>query len=236
MQTKPIPKTVILLPILNERENLPYIFESVSKFNQFDWLFLEGGSQDKSREYLEERIKSCTNASLYTRKLAPGIGEAYKAGFQHAIDQSYETVFQMDADGSHDLSTVPAMLERMETVDAVFGSRFLPGSLFLGSPWWRKQVSHFGCLVWRSILNVSVSDVTGGFNCYRVRKLQTLPFHAFHSGYPFQAELKTNWVRAGFSFVEFPIHFAKRSAGKSKFKVNQIWEGVKVGYQLYRSN
>ena len=64
-----------------------------------------------------------------------------------------------------------------------------------------------------------MTDLTGGFNCYSRKVLETINLDKISSyGYSFQIELKAKTTYRGFKFKEVPIIFRDRSLGTTKMK------------------
>lgn len=64
-----------------------------------------------------------------------GYGNGLQLGYKYALNHGYRYVIQMDADGQHDPSNIPAIYEKLTTKDAdghcpdiVLGSRFIKGA------------------------------------------------------------------------------------------------------------
>jgi dolichol-phosphate mannosyltransferase len=160
-----------------------------------------------------------------------GLGPAYLAGFSYALERGAEAVGQMDADFSHPLEKIPALLEALQSCDVAMGSRYVPGgSVDERWPRWRKALSAFGNFYARTILGFPIRDATGGFRIWRRETLLGLPLQNIRtSGYSFQVELAYLTYLLGFSFRELPIHFADRRWGQSKMSLNiQVEAAVRV--------
>jgi dolichol-phosphate mannosyltransferase len=110
------------------------------------------------------------------------------------------------------------MASALEGVDAVIGSRYVPGGKLDESwPFWRKALSGFGNFYARIILNLPVRDATGGFRLWRRETLRRMPLERVKSnGYVFQVEMAYVASLLGFRFKEIPIYFADRRWGESK--------------------
>jgi dolichol-phosphate mannosyltransferase len=147
-----------------------------------------------------------------------GLGTAYVAGFQRALQSGAEAVAQMDADFSHPPQMLPVLLETLQTCDVASGSRYVPGGgVDRRWPLWRKALSMFGNIYARLILGLPVRDATGGFRLWRCQTLQALPLDRVRSnGYAFQVEMAYLAYRLGFRFKEVPIYFTDRRWGQSK--------------------
>jgi dolichol-phosphate mannosyltransferase len=147
-----------------------------------------------------------------------GLGTAYLAGFNHVIRQGAETIVQMDADFSHSPAYLPGFLEGLRGADVVVGSRYIPGGC-LDDRWSlpRQALSRFGNVYARTILGMSLHDVTGGFRVWKRATLTAMPLDRIQSnGYVFQVEMAYVASRLGFRFLEMPIYFEDRRIGQSK--------------------
>jgi dolichol-phosphate mannosyltransferase len=101
--------------------------------------------------------------------------------------------------------------------DFVIGSRYVPDGGTLNWGVGRRILSKFGSLYSRLILGVRIADFTGGFNGWSAEVLREIGLDSIKSnGYSFQIELKYRAHKLGFKYVEFPIVFDERRAGKSK--------------------
>jgi dolichol-phosphate mannosyltransferase len=155
---------------------------------------------------------------LIEREGKLGLGTAYITGFKYALEQGAETIAQMDADFSHSPSSLPKFMEELETADAVFGSRYIPGGR-LDERWGigRVLLSWFGNVYARTILRLQVKDTTGGFRMWRHETLAGMPLDNIRSnGYVFQVEMAYVAQKLGYTLKEFPIYFEDRRIGQSK--------------------
>jgi len=119
------------------------------------------------------------------------------------------------------------MLRLAREADFVIGSRYIPegGTLNWGAG--RQMVSRFASSYSRLILGVDISDFTGGFNGWSDRVLRSIGLETLRSdGYSFQIELKYRARMLGFGFIEFPIVFDERRAGRSKMSAAIAFEAV----------
>jgi dolichol-phosphate mannosyltransferase len=162
------------------------------------------------------------------RERKDGLGPAYLAGFRRALADGAELILEMDCDFSHSPADVPRLVEAAEAgADLVLGSRYASGGSIgnWGLP--RRIVSAGGSWYARLLLGVKVSDLTGGFKCYRRRVLETIDLDAIGSkGYAFQIETTYRALRAGFQVAEIPIHFVDREEGGSKMSKTIVVEAV----------
>ncbi len=146
-----------------------------------------------------------------------GLGQAYLAGFAHALAAGAELVIEMDADFSHDPRYLPALIAAADHADLVLGSRYVDGGGVRDWGLMRRLISRGGGIYARLILGVDVRDLTGGFKCIRREVLEAIDLATVRAeGYVFQIEVTYRALLAGFTVREIPIVFADRTAGKSK--------------------
>ncbi|MGB9591542.1 MAG: glycosyltransferase, partial [Candidatus Kryptoniota bacterium] len=135
-----------------------------------------------------------------------------------ALEQGAQAIAQMDADFSHPPEKLIEMEHALDTADVAMGSRYVAGGgVDKRWPIWRKGLSAFGNLYARTILGLSIHDVTGGFRMWRREALLTMPLGQVRSnGYAFQVEMAYIAYRLGLRICEIPFYFADRRWGKSK--------------------
>ena len=99
------------------------------------------------------------------REAKQGLGRAYVDGFCNVSARGAEVVVQMDADFSHPVRFLPALLAPIVEgrADMVLGSRYVPGGVI---PRWnpmRRFISKGGGRFARIVLRLPYRDLTGGF-------------------------------------------------------------------------
>ncbi len=217
-------KTTIVVPTYNESENIRALTDALLKIPDIHILFVDDNSPDGTGD-MAEVLKSETNGrvDVMHRPGKMGLGSAYIQGFQYAMNNGADVVGQMDADFSHPIEKIPEMLSLLPGCDFVIGSRYTKGgSLDERWPFWRKFLSGFGNFYARTILGLSIKDVTAGFKLWKKETLQGMPLERVRSnGYIFQVEMCYVATKLGYHAKETPIHFADRRWGTSKmsFKI-----------------
>jgi len=123
---------------------------------------------------------------------------------------------EMDADFSHDPKYIPKFIEEMKNVDVAIGSRYVGGHI-INRDIYRNVISKLANIYNRTILGLSIRDVSSGFKCYKREVIEALPFDKFLSkGYSIGAETLYRVKKLGFSMKEIPIIFKNREVGESK--------------------
>ncbi|MEO8706526.1 MAG: polyprenol monophosphomannose synthase [Kofleriaceae bacterium] len=212
-------QSLIVVPTYNEVDNVRGIAERLlAALPGTDLLFVDDNSPDGTGALLDELAAGEPRLHVMHRAGKLGLGTAYIEGFTWGLARSYQYLFEMDADGSHDPIYLPTMLALAEDgADLVVGSRYVPGG---GTANWgigRKIISRGGGLYARTILGVDVRDLTAGFVCWRRAALEAIDLQTITSnGYSFQIEMKYRALNRGLRIVETPIVFVDRRVGQSK--------------------
>jgi dolichol-phosphate mannosyltransferase len=222
-------RAVICLPTYDERENLEPIVAAIhAAVPQVDVLVIDDNSPDGTGELADSLAARDPRVKVLHRPGKQGLGKAYLAGFQWALERGYDLVLEMDADFSHDPRYLPALLDKAREVDLALGSRYVPGGGTVNWGLGRKIISRGGSLYARLILGIGVRDLTGGFKCFRRAVLEALDLPTVEcSGYAFQIELTYRALCKGFSVAEVPIVFADRRVGHSKMSKRIVLEAMR---------
>lgn len=227
-------KVLVIIPTYNEIENIEKIIEAIFVENrELEILIVDDGSTDGTLEIAHHLTRESERVHLLSRDRKMGLGSAYIAGFQYALKEGYEAVFEMDADFSHDPKDLKRFLEKIEGCDLVVGSRYLNGVSVVNWPMSRLLLSYFANIYARIVTGVPILDLTGGFKCYRRRVLESIDLDRIHSdGYGFQIEMDVKAFRKGFRVIEMPIVFVERRAGTSKMSRHIVWEAFWLVWRL----
>ena len=222
---------IVIIPTYNEIENIQAIIEKVLSLEPvFDILIVDDGSPDGTADC----VKNLQNAHperihLLERKGKLGLGTAYIAGFKYALSKSYEYIFEMDADFSHNPDDLVRLYHACANDGAFMsiGSRYINGVNVVNWPIGRVLMSYFAGIYVRFITGMPVQDATAGFVCYRRKVLETIPLDEIKFiGYAFQVEMKFTTWKYGFQMTEVPIIFTDRTKGESKMSANIFKEAI----------
>jgi dolichol-phosphate mannosyltransferase len=219
---------VICIPTYNEQENIDRIVPAVlDRAPAANVLVVDDNSPDGTGEIADALAARDRRVKVLHRAGKEGLGKAYLAAFEWALSGSYDVIVEFDADFSHDPAYLPEMFERLKTADVVVGSRRVPGG---GVENWgahRRLLSWGGSVYAKTVLQVPISDLTGGFNGFHRRCLETIDYSSIRStGYAFQIETKYRCIKKGLKVVEIPILFPDRIRGTSKMSTNIMLEAM----------
>ncbi len=230
-------RAVICLPTYNEIGNLRPMVEAIrAVVPAVDVLVIDDNSPDGTGRPADELAAADAQVHVLHRAGKEGLGKAYLAGFAWALARGCGLVMEMDCDFSHDPKYLPGMLAAAGEADLVLGSRYVEGGGTVNWGLGRKLISRGGSLYARTILGLSVRDLTGGFKCFRREVLEGIDLASVEcTGYAFQIELTYRAVRKGFRVRELPIVFADRRVGHSKMSRRIVLEAIRKVWSIRRS-
>ncbi|HYI15007.1 MAG TPA: polyprenol monophosphomannose synthase [Thermomicrobiales bacterium] len=226
--TSEITRALVVMPTYCERQNVMQLIPAILVHDGIDVLVVDDGSPDGTAGAVRELVAEHQGrVHLIERDGKLGLGTAYLTGFRWALARDYTHVIEMDADFSHHPAALPRLLQASRYADLVIGSRYIPGGRTVNWPAHRKLISRGGSLYARSVLNLPVRDLTGGFKCFRRFVLESIDLDSVDStGYAFQIELTYRAANQGFRVAEIPITFAERLHGQSKMDRSIVFEAV----------
>jgi dolichol-phosphate mannosyltransferase len=219
---------LVVIPTYNERENLGTIVGRLhAAVPTAHVLVVDDGSPDGTGELADKLAADDERVHVMHRTEKAGLGAAYVAGFEWALERDYGVIVEMDADGSHAPEDLPRMLDALPNADLVIGSRYVSGGKTVNWPKRRWLLSKGANVYANLALGAKVNDITAGFRAYRREVLEKLKLRTVASaGYCFQIDLAWRTLEAGFTIVEVPITFTEREIGESKMSGAIVQEAL----------
>ena len=229
---------LIIIPTYNERDNLPQLIKRINaQPAEADVLVVDDNSPDGTGRLADEIAAVNPTVNVLHRQEKNGLGRAYIAGFQWALERHYEFVFEMDGDFSHNPADVPAFLDVAKNADLVIGSRYWNGIRVINWPLNRLVLSLGAAQYVKIITGMPFTDPTGGYKCFRRAALQAVDLDGVRSnGYSFQIEMTHKIWRQGLRVAEVPIIFTDRFQGTSKMSRKIVWEALAMVWRLWFQN
>ena len=225
---------LVCVPTYNERANLPLIVPAIlAQDPRLEVLVIDDGSPDGTGDLADELAAADPRVHVLHRSAKQGLGRAYLAGFEWALERGYDFIFEMDADFSHDPAFLPRFIEAIRSADIVIGSRYKQGVNVINWPISRLLLSLGANQYARIVTGLPITDSTGGFKCFRRKVLEAIDFSRVRSnGYAFQIEMSYRAWRKGFTLVEIPIVFTDRVEGHSKMSRRIVREAIWMVWSL----
>ena len=121
-------KTLIIIPTLNEKDNIKKIFSKIKNLNYFlNILFVDDNSNDGTQEEILNLAQKKFVNYIFRKKR--GIGSAHRDGIKWAIKKNFDFCVTIDADGAHNPSLILKMLKiikkKPNNIHIVNTNRFL---------------------------------------------------------------------------------------------------------------
>src|SRR5262245_9231234 len=225
----PLGRVVMVVPTYNEADNLAWIVGRLRTVHpDVHVLVVDDNSPDGTGKLAEEIAAADDHVMVVHRNEKGGLGAAYKHGFRIALDEGFDVIGEMDADGSHQPEQLHLLLDALREADLVIGSRWVPGGSVVNWPLRRELPSRGGNRYVRLLLGVRVRDATAGYRLFRRATLEAIDLDAVEStGYVFQTDMVVRCLRAGLRVREVPIEFVERVRGDSKMSGHVAVESLR---------
>ena len=174
-------KILVAIPTYNEKDNIGRMINSVLSLNESDsaiksnhsisLLIIDDNSPDGTRRIVKEFMEKQKNGGgesgrlfLIEREKKMGLGTAYTAAFNFAVEKGYDYVLTMDCDFSHNPEEISGFVSLMETEKCgmIAGSRYSGGIRIINWSMKRLLISYFANIYAKLVTGVKISDLTGG--------------------------------------------------------------------------
>jgi dolichol-phosphate mannosyltransferase len=215
MESHAVEAATVLIPTLNEVENIDLLMErilSATKGQAFriEIMVVDGGSKDGT----QAKVNHWRQRAPVRLVESDGKGGLSGDILQGAAMAQTDVVVVMDADLSHPPEALPSLIRPVldGTHDMAIGSRYIPGGRIPGWPWSRRMVSKTATLLAWPL--VSISDPMSGFFAVRRERLLSLGKEA--TGFKIALEIAARGDDS-LRVIEVPITFIDRKHGTSKF-------------------
>ncbi|MBV19475.1 MAG: glycosyltransferase [Cytophagia bacterium] len=207
----------IIVPVFEEQDSLNQLYSEIKKNvnDKYNWelIFVNDGSKDKSKQIILDLIDSDSNVKLIDFLTNKGKSEALNAGFQKCIG---DIVITLDADLQDDPDEIEKFISEVKKTNG------------LVSGWKKNRLDSFSKRIQSKIFN------------YVLRLLTSINIHDFNCGfkaYPFEAVKLMNIYGGlhrfmpilvknnGFKVSEIVVNHRKREYGDSKYTKSRIFHG-----------
>jgi len=201
-------RILIVMPAYNESASVGGVVKEVfAKLPDVSVLVVDDGSVDGTA-----RAARLAGAEVAVLPFNLGVGGAMRTGFRYALENDFEVVVQIDADGQHDPSAVPALIAGLALADLVVGARFAGEGNYVarGPRRWAMLV-----LAWTLSRSVGtrLTDTTSGFKASGPRAIALFATHypAEYLGDTIEALVIA--ARSGLVIKQVPTAMRERAGG-----------------------
>ena len=230
--------TLVIIPTYNEAGFIHKLLSDLFTLN-LDVLVVDDGSSDGTINLAKTVDTQGNQINFLIRDRKLGLGNAYRSGFAWALSNGYERIIQMDADGSHQVSDLKAMLRYSDEnpeVELIIGSRWIADGAIENWSKFRELLSRSANRYTQIMLQLGVRDATAGFRIYKANLIERMKVEKVKSeGYCFQIEMTRAAQSAQAMIAEYPITFKERETGSSKMSsrivIEAMWRVTIWGFQ-----
>ncbi len=221
-----MPEISIIIPTFNESLNLEALVKGISKIQpSLEIIIVDDSSTDGTGEIAEELKKEIKFLKVIHRK-ERGLASAVVEGFKSA---SEGIIGVMDADFSHPIDSIPALIQPIlkNGADFVVGSRYVKEGGIVGWGPVRKLTSKGAIFLARPL--TSVKDSVSGFFFLKKKVINGISLNP--TGYKICLEIL---VKGRYDkVVEVPYVFVNRRTGKSKLGAGEYVDFMRHLLRLY---
>ncbi|MGB9760605.1 MAG: glycosyltransferase family 2 protein [Thermoproteota archaeon] len=221
------PFVVAAIPAFNEERTIAKVVILAQKYVD-KVIVCDDGSSDLTGE-----IAKRLGAEVIRHERNMGKGVALRDLFRVAGSLNPDIVVTLDADGQHDPSEIPRLIEpiRKGEADFVIGSRYIKGAK-MDAPLYRKfglgLINFFN----KKLMNSAVSDTQSGFRAFTVKALEELK-SAESDGFGIESEQVVLAIKKKLRIVEIPITIKYKGLPKTS-KKSPLLHGSEIIATLLR--
>jgi len=215
----------LIIPLYNEEENvLLYereLFPTIASISidcgeKFEYIFIDDGSTDRTRDLLEKIMRDLPDALLITHGRNKGLGAALRTGIQNAKG---ELMIILDADLTFRPENIKDLLTgyRKSDADCVSGSPYLNEDHLKNVAIHRLVISKTINGIYRLLLGKNITSISPIFRLYRRSSLENISLVS--DNFEINAEILAKLLISGKKVYEVPVPLYQRKFGVSKINI-----------------
>lgn len=215
-------RVLVFTATYDERYNIAAWVHGVqSAVPHADMLIIDDSSPDGTADVVRDLQRGHPQLTLIQRAGKLGLNTAHLMAMEKARVEGFDLLVTMDADGSHQPSQIPRLLQVADTAEFIIGTRSRGGTHQASLP--RQVLSKGANATARLLLPMGLSEYTTSFRVFTPSALDAvLSARLRFGGYSFFIECLEVLHRQGVTTAEVPIDFLDRAGGASKIPRNQI--------------
>ncbi|MEV1022674.1 glycosyltransferase family 2 protein [Streptomyces sp. NPDC050264] len=211
------PRVSVVIPAMNEAENLPYVFKTLPEWIH-EVVLVDGNSTDNTVEVARDLWPEV----VVVPQSGKGKGDALITGFEAC---SGDIIVMVDADGSADGEEIVSYVSALVSgADFAKGSRFANGGGTDDMTPIRKLGNWALCSVVNAKFGARYTDLCYGYNAFWRHCLDQIDLDC--TGFEVETLMNIRVVKAGLRVQEIPSHEYLRIHGASNLRA--VRDGLRV--------
>ena len=216
-------KVCVIIPAYNESGHIAKLIQDI-KAHHLEVLVIDDGSSDNTFNIARDcQVKVMLNLNNQ------GKGASLIKGFKFALENNFDAVVTMDADGRHLAQDLPIFIKAAEDFNThiVIGNRMLNAE---GMPFLRVITNQFMSWLISAISKQEIPDTQCGFRLIKCEVLRKIELKT--SKFETESEILIKASRMGFKIKSIPI---KSVYGKEKSQINPFIDTLRFIKLIFRS-
>lgn len=216
-------KILAIIPAYNEVDRIGKVVPGA--IIHLPVLVIDDGSSDKTAQISEKG-----GATVLRQTTNQGKGVALRSGFRYALEEGYQAVLTLDADGQHDPEEIPAFLAayQVNKADLIIGERD-----FSKIPPVRRLANKLGRWSFSWAVGQSISDNQSGYRLISNRMMEAM-LRSSESGFEFEVEMIVVCIQRGYVLDWVPIRTIYREEGSHIHPLRHTIEFSRMVWQTRR--
>lgn len=189
-------RLAVIIPALNAEPTLPRVVAD-ARSQLEPVLVIDDGSRDATGE-----VARAAGAVVIRHERNRGKGGALKTGFAWAMQNGFDGVITLDADGQHLATEIPKFVRERERsgADLIIGGRaHLFGEMLAR----RRMANRFSAKCIAMTSGARITDSQSGFRFYSSNLIRSLELRT--DGFDMESEVIVRAGRRGYAIVTIPI-------------------------------
>ena len=216
-------KILAIIPAYNEADRIGKVVHGA--ITHLPVLVIDDGSSDATAQISENG-----GATVLRQMTNQGKGVALRSGFRYAVEEGYQAVLTLDADGQHDPEEIPAFLKtyQVNQADLIIGERD-----FNQIPSVRRLANTLGRWSFSWAVGQPVSDNQSGYRLISSRMMEAM-LRSSESGFEFEVEMIVVCIQRGYVLEWVPIRTIYREEGSHIHPLRHTIEFSRMVWQTRR--
>jgi len=214
----------VIIPVKDEESVIENTLESIAnswlKEIDYELLIVDDFSKDNTLKKILDIKKKNPNIKILNNKKS-GLGSAISIGIENSTKE-FLAIFMADmSDSLIDLKKYYELILQDNKLDAVLGSRFIPGSKVVDYPKFKYLVNRIANNIISLIFISRYNDYTNAFKIYKRSVLLKL-FPLVSENFNIFLELPLKIISRKYNYKIIAISWQNRNKGKSKFNLKEL--------------